>query len=178
MQHKVIIRKENTSDHAVISDVVKQAFANHPHSIQNEHHIIDRLRETDKLSLLLVACEEGNVVGCVAFSPVSITEAESHSNAQHDSHWCGLGPVAVLPEKQGCGIGSKLIQMGLYEMKQKSIAGCVLAGDPGFYGRFGFIPDSGLQCDGIPPEFFLSLLWQGNMPNGQVSYCSAFNTEH
>lgn len=63
------------------------------------------LRAAKALTLSLVAEEDGQVLGHIGFSPVLIDGAEKG--------WYGLGPVSVLPARQGEGIGGKLIREGL-----------------------------------------------------------------
>lgn len=54
------------------------------------------------------------------------------------------GPVAVLPDVQRHGIGSKLVLAGLAELRHRKAAGCALVGDPAFYTRLGFRQAVGL----------------------------------
>jgi putative acetyltransferase len=44
--------------------------------------------------------------------------------------WYGLGPVSVLPESQGLGIGAELIREGLERLRDSGARGCVVLGDP------------------------------------------------
>jgi putative acetyltransferase len=50
--------------------------------------------------------------------------------------------------KAGHGIGSRLMEQALSELRAMQAAGCVLLGDPAYYGRFG------LQLPGVPPGYF------------------------
>ena len=49
-----------------------------------------------------------------------------------------LAPVAVSTEHQGKGVGQKLINYGLDELKNRSVAVVVTYGDPSFYAKVGF----------------------------------------
>ena len=51
-----------------------------------------------------------------------------------------LGPVAVSTEHQGKGVGQALIQYGLNELKNRSVAVAITYGDPSFYSKAGFQP--------------------------------------
>lgn len=51
-----------------------------------------------------------------------------------------LAPVAVHSKHQGKGIGKALINYGLEEMKNLSVAVVVTYGDPSFYSKVGFQP--------------------------------------
>ena len=50
----------------------------------------------------------------------------------------GLAPVAVLPEYQGRGIGSRLVREGLETSREAGHVAAVVLGEPGYYSRFGF----------------------------------------
>ena len=52
--------------------------------------------------------------------------------------------------------------------------GCVLLGDPAFYGRFGFVVRPGLVLPGVPPEYFQAVSFHGAWPVGEVRYHAAF----
>ena len=141
------IRDERTGDEHVIDQIITAAFANHPHSDQREGWIVKRLRAGNALTLSLVADENSQVTGHLAFSPVQIDGASAG--------WLGLGPVAVRPESQRQGIGSALIHAGLEPLRKLGSNGCVVLGKPELYERFGFQRDPRLRLKGVPPEFFL-----------------------
>ena len=162
------IRVEMPGDVGAIRAVTTAAFAVAPYSNQMEAAIVDGLRQGGALSLSLVAMEEGNVVGHVAFSPVLI-------NGQ-PRDWYGLGPVSVQPDRQGQGVGQRLIVRGLDELKNRGAGGCVVFGEPAYYGRFGFVSDPGLVFAGAPPGYFQRLVFKGTSPKGEVSYHAAFGT--
>ncbi|KRA16182.1 N-acetyltransferase [Lysobacter sp. Root604] len=161
-----VIREERDGDRDAIRAVVAAAFVGHPHSQQTEHRIVDALRAADALSLSLVAERDGAVLGHVAFSQVSIDDGSRG--------WYGLGPVAVAPRAQGRGIGRALIEAGLARLRALAAQGCVVVGDPGYYGRFGFRQDTGLRYPGLPPEYFMALAFAGARPSGAVTYHRAF----
>lgn len=162
----MIIRAETLADLPAIRSVVTAAFQDAPHSGGNEAAIVDALRETGALAVSLVADDGGVVVGHVAFSPVMI-------NVQ-DIGWYGLGPVAVLSTKRRRGIGEALIKAGLVRIEQLSARGCVVLGDPAYYGRFGFRADPDLRFADAPAEYFQRLVIDGEPPRGAVDYHPAF----
>jgi len=49
-----------------------------------------------------------------------------------------LGPVAVLTDSQGQGIGQSLIRYGIEELKKNVAKLLVTYGDPSFYSKVGF----------------------------------------
>lgn len=161
------IRAEQPDDVDTIRQLTEAAFENAPHSSQTEAAIVDALREAGVLTLSLVAVEDGKIVGHVAFSPVTINGK--------DEGWYGLGPVSVWPDRQSKGIGQALIREGLSELKRLGAGGCVVLGDPNYYGRFGFASDPDLRYGDIPPEYFQRLAFGAETPKGEVAYHSGFN---
>jgi len=161
------IRKETPEDAAEIRSLTDEAFRNAAHSSGKEGEIVDALRAAKALTLSLVMEEDRRVLGHVAFSSVLI--------GGEDKGWYGLGPVSVLPDRQGEGIGGMLIREGLAILRQEGAKGCVLLGDPGYYGRFGFRADQRLKLPGVPAEYFQCLAFGPDMPEGDVAYDTAFN---
>ena len=165
----ITIRPECPADEIAIGEVTRLAFLLHPHSSHTEQFIVQALRMANALPVSLVAEHAGRVVGHIAFSPVIITDG-SHS-------WYGLGPVSVLPEFQGQGIGRALIERGLENLRALGAHGCVLLGEPPFYSRFGFTNVPSLVLEGVPQEFFLSLSFGSDHAHGKVTYHAAFSAE-
>ena len=91
------------------------------------------------------------------------------------STWPTTWPISVLPQRQGHGIGSRLMEQALSELRAMQAAGCVLLGDPAYYGRFGFQAHAGLQLPGVPPGYFMALALHGPVPEGIARYSDAFN---
>ncbi|RJY09417.1 GNAT family N-acetyltransferase [Aurantiacibacter aquimixticola] len=160
------IRDEAACDADAIRGVVERAFAGHAHSDGTEPDIVERLRRDRSPSVSLVAEDAGNIVGHIAFSPVTIDDGAIG--------WFGLGPVSVDPYRQGEGIGSALCRHGLLRIREQGAMGCVVLGDPGFYARFGFACDPALTFPGVPPEYFQRLRFGGRAPRGEVTYAPAF----
>jgi len=164
------IRAETPADETAISRVIARAFAGESHSSHTEQFIVTALRNSGALAISLVATREAEVVGHIAFSPVTISDGASG--------WYGLGPLAVEPVLHGQGIGSALIHAGLAQLRGAGAAGCVVLGDPGYYGRFDFRQAEGVVYPGPPPEYFMALAFEGHpMPRGTVAYHAAFASE-
>ena len=134
------LRHETPDDIAAIEAVTIAAFADAPHTSHTEQFIVRALRAAAELTLSIVAEEHGQVVGHVALSPVTITD----DHGREAQGWYGLGPISVLPPRQGNGIGSRLMEQALSELRAMQAAGCVLLGDPAYYARFGFQAHAGL----------------------------------
>lgn len=162
-----VIRPETQDDEDAIAEITRMAFAAHPYSSHTEQFIIGALREADALAISLVAEQAGQVVGHIAFSPVTLSDGAPG--------WFGLGPVSVHPSAQKQGIGRALIERGLSQLRAHGAAGCVLLGEPAFYERFGFANTPRLTLPGVPQAFFMALAFAPDYPQGEVSYHAAFS---
>jgi putative acetyltransferase len=160
------VRPEQPADVAAIAAVLREAFRTHPHSRHDEERIVSELRASGALALSLVAETADGVVGHVAFSPVAIADGSPD--------WYGLGPVAVRPSHQLRGIGTALVRNGLDVIRGRGARGCVVLGEPGLYGRFGFVADPALRLAGVPPGHFLALVFGPRRAAGEVTYHAAF----
>ena len=170
IESKIAIRNELPSDIEAISMVTVEAFKTLEISRHTEQFIVVALRAANALSVSLVAELDGRVVGHIAFSPIAISDGTLN--------WYGLGPVSVLPELQRKGIGKALIQEGLVRLKALKAGGCCLVGHPEYYTKFGFGNAPELVFDGVPPEVFFALSFDGCMPHGKVAFHDAFKADH
>lgn len=160
------IRPEQAQDIAAIESVTVAAFRSAPHASHAEHAIVRALRRAGQLTVSLVAVRDGHVVGHIALSPVAISNGAAH--------WYGLGPVSVLPAHQGQGIGSRLVDRALANLRALGASGCVVLGDPCWYASFGFKAEPSLVLPGVPPRYFQAISFAGPIPSGQVSYHASF----
>lgn len=144
-RYNFTIREETPSDIEAIDQVTKAAFASAAYSSGTESFIIKALRANGQLTASLVAEEEGVLIGHIVMSPVTISSG--------NEGWYGLGPVSVIPSKQMSGVGSGLINAAIDALSNMHAAGCVVLGDPSYYGRFGFRSDARLQYLHAPAEY-------------------------
>jgi putative acetyltransferase len=163
------IRNETAADAPAITAVTIAAFMSAPHTSHTEQFIVTALREAGLLTISLFAEDEGTVIGHVTVSPVSISHGADG--------WFGLGPVSVLPEHQRHGVGSRLMHEALRMLREQGAAGCVVLGEPEYYGRFGFRADPNLILPNVPPEYFQAISLDSSRPQGTVSYHEAFNAQ-
>jgi putative acetyltransferase len=91
-----------------------------------------------------------------------------------------LGPIGVLPELQGQGIGSALVRASLDATRALGEPLLLLEGNPAYYGRFGFVraDELGLLP---PPEALYDWAFQvavldeaAELARGRVVYPPAF----
>jgi predicted N-acetyltransferase YhbS len=93
---------------------------------------------------VFTAWEDGAPVGGIVFSRLTY-ECDARTVFV-------LAPVAVAKERQGQGIGQRLIAHGLDALRSEGVDIAVTYGDPAFYGRAGFMPIT--QTD-VPAPFAL-----------------------
>jgi putative acetyltransferase len=165
----VEIRAERPGDRGTVYDVNTRAFGR-----RNEADLVDALRGRVEPSVSLVAERAGSVVGHVFFSPVRIEGAGSESRA------IALAPLAVVPEHQKLGIGSRLVKAGLAACHELAEDVVFVLGHPTYYPRFGFEQASarGLHYRDVPsdPAFMLIELAPDALRDrrGRVCYDEAF----
>ena len=78
------------------------------------------------------------------------TTARIVGHVQMSRAWIGdepvlsLGPIGVLPARQGQGIGSSFVRAALQASRERGETAVILLGSQVFYPRFGFRPGSTL----------------------------------
>lgn len=94
----------------------------------------DLVTETDVQDILgFVASENDQIIGSIFFTRLWF---------QNDINAFILAPVAVHTNHQGKGVGQKLINFGINQLKENGVALLVTYGDPNFYSKVGFQPIS------------------------------------
>jgi putative acetyltransferase len=166
----VQIREERLEDRAGAIEVERLAFGS-----DEEASIIEAVRD-EPGSFALVAEADGGIVGHVQLSRATIGAADV----------LALGPIGVLPSRQGEGIGSGLVRAALEAAAERSEAAVILLGSPAYYPRFGFRPGSALGLRnpyaGIEPngfeiheeDFMLVVLHPATELRGPVRWHPAF----
>lgn len=160
------VRPECSNDYAQIETLTKLAFQDKPYASGTEQFLAQKLRTAQAMTLSLVIEESNVIVGHIAVSPVKI-------NGKLNAYF-GIGPLAVLPTKQGKGYGTKLLQVALDYLKNKDANCCVLVGDPNYYSRVGFSIDKHLYYRDAPAEYFQSVWFCDEKVTGEVTFHTAF----
>jgi putative acetyltransferase len=127
---------------------------------------VNALRDADALTVSLVAVEAGRIAGHIAVSPVRIDD--------RPGGWFGIGPLSVDPDIQRSGTGTALVMAALDRLRAMGAEGCVVLGQPGYYGRFGFVGDPDLRYGGEVSPYFQRLILSGPAASGEVTYHAAF----
>ncbi len=167
---KIHIRNEEPRDIDAVREILRATFPT-----DAESRLVDALRTNGRVIISLVAVNvavnENEVVGHILFSEVTTAPPS-------EAKGIGLAPVAVRPDVQSLGIGSKLIHQGLRLCSQLNYDYCVVLGSPEYYGRFGFEKAStfGLQNEyEVDEEFMLIDFGYKQVPAGLVKYAPEFS---
>jgi len=163
-----VIRPEAAPDYDAIRALHVAAFA--PSTVEAE--ILDALRADGDLipSLSLVALSDGAVEGHVAVSRAWVGAVEV----------LALGPIGVLPERQGAGVGAALMRATLAAAAQTTWPLVALLGHADYYPRFGFelAEPLGLACPyPVATEYWMAYRLPAYDPavRGAFRYADAFS---
>lgn len=163
----VVVRREGATDVTAIHELNVVAFDGR----DEEADLVDALRDAGDLVLSLVAVDGTRLVGHVAFSRITIETGSGPEGG------IALAPVGVLPPRQGFGIGRRLIETGLDELRRQGESVVVVVGNPAYYTRFGFSTELGedYPCVYSGSSYMaLHLSTSEHVPAGAVRYPDAF----
>ena len=95
--------------------------------------------------LSLVAVEDGRLIGHILYTSAVLTGTGPSASIRL------LAPLAVLPGAQARGVGSRLIEEGLRQLKAAEVDLVFVLGHPDYYPRCGFTPAGVLGFDAPYP---------------------------
>ena len=124
----MIVRDAHPADHGAVRAVVEAAFEGEP----TVPAIVEELRATRRMVAELVAVDDEAVVGHAALSRGWVDDDERAVPV------VVLGPLAVLPLRQGAGLGTRLVAAALELARSHGEAYVFLEGSPAYYGPRGF----------------------------------------
>ncbi len=143
MRHRVFdelrVREEMTHDRVGIRKTCRAAFGGH-----EEENLVDALRRDGDVVASLVAVEGNNVLGHILFSRLDVRNEDLSVNA------AALAQMAVVPDRQREGIGTRMIRSGLALCRSRGVEAVFVLGHPEYYPRFGF---SAAKAEGIDAPF-------------------------
>jgi putative acetyltransferase len=169
----IVIRPECDADHPAIAEVVRAAFVRHPDEVAS---FVERIRASEHFvpELALVAEDASGVIAHVMLSWVGV-EGGSRPRLLI------LTPMSVRPDRQGIGIGTRLIEDVLGRAEQAGEPAVVVEGIPSYYPRFGFERAGALGFVAphpkIPDDAFMVKRLPGYSPDlaGRIVYPAAFD---
>jgi len=165
------IRQETVEDWPAVDEIVRRAFGR-----EDEARFVRAARAAPEFipELSLVAELDGSLAGHVLFLPIMIeSDAAAHRALV-------LAPLAVRPDGQNAGVGSRLAREGLERGRAVGHRLVVVTGHPNYYPRFGFVPARPLGIEPpapLPdPVFMVCELVEGALRGvrGKVRYPPAF----
>lgn len=111
-----------------------RAFWNKHHLGCNEHLLVHKARKSDAYvpQISRIAEVNGEIIGVICYTKAKL------KNGDKEKEILTFGPLCVLPEWQGCGIGGVLLEKTLELAKQQGFEGAVIFGEPDYYPLHGF----------------------------------------
>ena len=135
-----------------------------------EADLVKMLNKDGDAEISLVARDGAQVVGHVTLSRMQV-EGDGRTYRA-----LGLGPVAVIPEQQGQGVGSALIDEAMRRAEQRGEEIVFLLGEPDYYRRFGFSPEAAAPfASPYAGPYFMAKSFGSPLPaSGTAAYAPAF----
>lgn len=156
-----MIIKPRDEHRSSIRNLLKSAFE----PSHYEAVLIDELVKQGEPFFEWIILQDGAVKAYIAYT------AATNKSGRIGYH---LAPVAVAPDEQGKGLGTRLIcqTLGMEELSEESI---FVLGDPLFYERFGFTQTTTVQCPFDEGNaHFRALRWIDTAKEFTVGYSPAF----
>lgn len=164
------VREEMTRDRVGIRKLNRAAFGGN-----EEENLVDRLRKDGDFIASLVAVVGNDVVGHVLFSRLNVSGKGGSVSA------VALAPMAVLPDRQGQGIGTRLIQTGIALCRSRGVEAVFVLGHPTYYPHFGFSAEAarGVAAPVSGDAFMALELKRGVLKSGglTLTYPPAFGLD-
>ena len=110
--------------------------------------LVTSLLADTTIVLSLVATIESEVAGHVIFTDCGVEDSSIKAAL--------LAPLAVAPARQRQGIGTAIVYDGLQRLRDAGVRLVCVLGDPAYYGRLGFAPESLVE-----PPYPLPSEWEG-----------------
>jgi len=132
----VTFRREEPADEREVENLIREAFWNRYTPGCNEHYLAHVLRRSPASvpELDILAEADGRVIGSILYARAKIL-----LDAGGELPVLTFGPIAVLPDYQGQGVGGQLIRHTQALAREAGGNAILIYGDPRYYGRFGFV---------------------------------------
>lgn len=167
-----VIRKIEENDYEEVEVMTREAFWNIYRPGCSEHLVVNKIHNSKKSieELELVGEYNHKIAGHIVYT-------KGHVVGVEDETFISFGPLSVLPELQGKGIGSVLVRISLQKAAREGYSAVFITGDENYYSRFGFEPASkyNIHMDGVPvedeaPFFMVKVLKEGYLDNVSGSF--------
>ncbi len=137
MMNNYKIRCEEKKDYFIVENLTREAFFNVYKPGCDEHYVLHKFRNNldfiKELSLVVYDLEKDIIIAHIMYCKTKIIDLDSSFKEV-----LMFGPVSVLPEYQGKGIGSMLINYSLDKAKDLGYKAVAITGNPKFYIKLGF----------------------------------------
>ena len=142
----VVFRIAESHEHADVARVILKSYAEYgpllpPDAWERYSQNIFDVRSRMTESELLIAVEDGEIVGSATFYPARLMRTQS----EWPREWTGARLIAVLPERRGRGIGKALVEECIRRSREQGAAAFALHTTPymelarEMYERMGFV---------------------------------------
>jgi len=143
MLDELQFRESRPDDSAAIRSLYPEAFPD-----EDLLPLVRDLLNDSVVTLSFVATIDTRIVGHVIFTRCGVVGNSVNAAL--------LGPLAVAPAWQRKDIGSAIVHFGLRCLEESDVNLVLVLGDPAYYGRLGFLPESEVE-----PPFPLPSEWDG-----------------
>lgn len=150
----MFIRLKEERDVDKIDRFIKVAFETAKVKDGDEHHFVQRLRQSlDYFPQFEYVAEcNDEIVGHIMLTRLHF------ENEQEESKLLLLAPLAVRLDQRNKGVGARLIETAEAAAKDAKEKAIILVGDPAYYNRYGYqqVSEFGLLSEPeIPREYLL-----------------------
>ena len=157
MNENMIIRLESERDYRAVECLTRDAFWDVYKPGCDEHLVAHKLRHSKAFlpGLDYVAVYDDRIVGNIMYS---VAQVINDGGCVHSV--LTFGPLSVLPEFQGQGVGAALVRHTLAVAQKTGYPAIIIFGDPAYYHRFGFENASNFgitTSDGASFDAFMAL---------------------
>ena len=155
MLEKLEIRESVPGESGAIESLYPEAFPD-----ENLLPLVRDLLQDPAVATSLVGVINSRIVGHAIFTKCAVIGSNFSAAL--------LGPLAIAPAWQRRGIGSAIVRTGLRRLEETDVSLLFVLGDPAYYERLGFLPDSLVE-----PPFCLPVEYDGAWQSQSVGNIKA-----
>lgn len=158
MSDKLKIRESTHEDSSAIERLYPEAFPD-----EDLLPLVRDLLEDAAITMSLVGTIDSQIVGHAILTKCGVVGSSVRATL--------LGPLAVAPDWQKRGFGSAIVRAGLQRLDSIGVSLVCVLGDPAYYSRLGFVPETRVE-----PPFRLPVEWQGAWQSQELRDAALPNT--